>query len=460
MADNTRLNPGSGGDLIADDDIGGVKHQEVLIEFGSTGEAIRVDKDIGLPVNILPQTDNPIIDPYGRLRTSQPVSLAEFTQTHGLHNALVWASASVGNGGTVVHHTNRASTILTVDSVSGSGLIYQTKRYFKYDPGLGLLLNLTGILVKDNLNEPVRRRYGYFDAANGIFFQNEGGVSSWVLRNSTAGPSSSGSVSELIVTQANWNMDKLDGTGSSSITLDPTKAQIFVIDYQWMGVGRVRVGFEFGGKYVYAHEFIHTNNSDVVYMATPNLPFRGEITNISGTVGSSSLEQMCYSISTEGGFSDKLGIARSANMGITPRNVGVERTPLISFRLQESASHSTIADLSTEIVSLTSTNFLWEAVLNPTIPDSASWTPVSDSVIEIDTARSGTVVGGTTLASGYGAAAGQKAGSPVESIILPIQSMLGFGSDVLGNRDEIVITAQNTVGTDNFLASIEWQEAL
>ena len=44
MADNTTLNLGAGGDVIASDDIAGVKHQQVKIEFGADGEAVSVSK--------------------------------------------------------------------------------------------------------------------------------------------------------------------------------------------------------------------------------------------------------------------------------------------------------------------------------------------------------------------------------------------------------------------------------
>jgi hypothetical protein len=45
------------------------------------------------------------------------------------------------------------------------------------------------------------------------------------------------------VAQASWNGDKLDGTGASGYTLDPTKATILFTDYEWLGMGSVRVGF-------------------------------------------------------------------------------------------------------------------------------------------------------------------------------------------------------------------------
>lgn len=50
MADNTVINAGSGGDTIATDDIGGVKHQLVKVEFGAADSATQVSSSAGLPI--------------------------------------------------------------------------------------------------------------------------------------------------------------------------------------------------------------------------------------------------------------------------------------------------------------------------------------------------------------------------------------------------------------------------
>ena len=52
-----------------------------------------------------------------------------------------------------------------------------------------------------------------------------------------AGPSLSGVANQ-------WNIDKMDGTGSSLYNLDLTKMQMFYIDYSWYGAGAVRFGFK------------------------------------------------------------------------------------------------------------------------------------------------------------------------------------------------------------------------
>ena len=50
MADNTVTNPGSGGDTIATDDVSGVKHQRVKVEFGTDGVATDVSASNPLPM--------------------------------------------------------------------------------------------------------------------------------------------------------------------------------------------------------------------------------------------------------------------------------------------------------------------------------------------------------------------------------------------------------------------------
>ena len=50
MSDNTQLNPGTGGDVVATDDIGGVKYQRVKVNFGIDGVSTDVSSANPLPV--------------------------------------------------------------------------------------------------------------------------------------------------------------------------------------------------------------------------------------------------------------------------------------------------------------------------------------------------------------------------------------------------------------------------
>jgi hypothetical protein len=94
----------------------------------------------------------------------------------------------------------------------------------------------------------------------------------------------------------------LDGTGASGYTLDPTKATILFTDYEWLGMGAVRVGFVIDGKFIVAHTFLNANNLDTVYMQTANLPIRYEIETTGTISGAAVLQQVCSTTMIEGGY--------------------------------------------------------------------------------------------------------------------------------------------------------------
>lgn len=58
MSDNTTLNAGSGGDVFAADDIGGVKWQRVKVCYGGDGSATDVSTSAPLPVTVLAAATN------------------------------------------------------------------------------------------------------------------------------------------------------------------------------------------------------------------------------------------------------------------------------------------------------------------------------------------------------------------------------------------------------------------
>jgi hypothetical protein len=134
---------------------------------------------------------------------------------------------------------------------------------------------------------------GYFDSLNGLFFRQTGTALSVVRRTST-----SGSVVDNVVEQANWNLDKLDGTGASGFTLDDTKAQILFIDFQYLGMGRVRMGFDINGIIVYCHEFLNANVLDVPYMQSGTLPI-GILLTTTGTSVTKTSYFKCAAVHSE-----------------------------------------------------------------------------------------------------------------------------------------------------------------
>lgn len=77
--------------------------------------------------------------------------------------------------------------------------------------------------------------------------------------------------------QSSWNMDKMDGTGSSLMNLDLTKMQMFYLDYTWYGAGAIRFGFKDNrGQVVYCHRIPNSNVNTEAYMRSGNMPARYE----------------------------------------------------------------------------------------------------------------------------------------------------------------------------------------
>ena len=81
--------------------------------------------------------------------------------------------------------------------------------------------------------------------------------------------------------QADWNIDRCDGSGKSGYTLDPTKMQMFYMDYSWYGAGFIRWGFRaLDGNVIYAHKIPNNNQNTEAYMRSGNLPARYEVNTI------------------------------------------------------------------------------------------------------------------------------------------------------------------------------------
>jgi len=79
------------------------------------------------------------------------------------------------------------------------------------------------------------------------------------------------------ISQSQWNIDKLDGTGPSGYNLDLSKMQMFFIDYSWYGAGTIRWGLRTtNGAVQYVHRAAQNNVNQEAYMRSGNLPARYE----------------------------------------------------------------------------------------------------------------------------------------------------------------------------------------
>jgi len=331
--------------------------------------------------------DNAVRDAFGNLRTTTPFTVFN-SRNISIDSTIAYDTATTG-GATSALDGNTASVLMTVPATTVSSVIRQSKRWSNYQPGKSHKILCTGVMGAGVSG--ITKRIGYFETNDGVFFQQLGTTLSVVIRSST-----SGSPVDTVIAQSAWNIDKMDGTGTTGITLDMSKTHIFVMDFQWLGVGRVRFGFSIGGNVYYCHEINHANIDTIAYMRNPNLPIRYEISN-NGTGASTSMRQICASVESEGG-EQELGVNRFLTRGITPLSTLNDTNiyPLITFRHQSAHKYIDVHTIKYSIACTSTAFFEYMLIVNPVFAGTApTYTPLSNSAIEFDvTTTSATTITG------------------------------------------------------------------
>lgn len=444
MADNTQINLGIGGDIIASDDISGVKYQRVKVVTGIDGVS---DGDISKN-NPLPIVGN--MDAFYRFRVSNPQTIFDSKQV-GDNQPLFWDDEETsGSGTTTEYNANQASTTIGVGSTTAGTRVRQTYRHFNYQPGKSQLVIMTGVV--GTAAAGITRRLGLFNESNGIFFEQISTGMGVVVRSNA-----SGSPVDTRVAQASWNIDTMDGNGASGITLDYSKTLIYFMDYEWLGVGTIRYGVYVNGKPYYVHAIHNSNINTLVYMSTPNLPLRYEISN-DGSGAASTMKHICTTVITEGGR-QSTGIERGLNRGTNTLTTLNDSNiyPLIGIRLKAANLGAFIRLLDYSIICTSTAEYAYYVLLNPTIVGTAlSWSSVTNSSVDYTFGTNATTVtGGTIITTGIASDRNQtRAG-----IHRATESDLVIGSNIAGTPDEIYLCVQRLTGTtETFYSSVVWSE--
>ena len=333
-------------------------------------------------------------DAFGRLRVSNPLTI--FDSKNVMSKNTLFDESLSGSGG-VTYTANKSTVNLNVTEVSGDKVIRQSKRVMSYQPGKSLL-NLN-TFVMNTLTANLKQKVGMFDVNNGIFFYADGETLKIVRRTYVTG-----SAADTEKSQSEWNGDKLDGTGKSGYTLDPTKASILFMDFEWLGMGSVRVGFVIDGKFIVAHTFYNANDLSTVYMQTANLPIRYEIeTAATLAAGTYTLQQVCSTTMIEGGYAPE-GIRQM--IGTSQINAGVNLTTtntyynIATIRIKSGRPYAVIVPSGLDVLNISNNDFEFGLFVNATPSSAFSYTSFSDNV-EYDLTTVDLTATGTRIAGGY-----------------------------------------------------------
>ena len=254
--------------------------------------------------------DSENLQAFGRLKIANARILGDYRFMYGSGTTFELDYVTSTGASIAINYTS-VCAVLSVGTTSGSSAFMQTKQYHPYIPGTGYTGLMTFVFTTSVTG--LSQAAGMFDDSNGAFFRVRDGVAEFVIRRA--------GLDREVVAQDNWNLDHLDGSmtefNQSGITADWTKAQIFAVDTQWLGVGRVRFGFYIGGVLIPCHEILHANISDdVPYMYQPSLPLRWEIKNTAAQDTSHFMTSVCGAVYAEGGDIET-GFIRSVSTGAT-----------------------------------------------------------------------------------------------------------------------------------------------
>jgi hypothetical protein len=274
-------------------------------------------------------------DVLGRLKVSFHQNVYEADFEYG-PQPLRWEQVTSG-AGQVQAISSSGGVRMRVGNAAGDLALRQSRPYHRYQPGKTMFM-ATGCQLGVATPGQIQR-VGFFDDANGVFFEQSTPTSTnpygmyAVIRSDVGGT----------VQETRFPLDQWNGDIANIRQLDFTRIQMFWIEYAWYGAGATRFGFWVNGEPIIAHQIGWGNyvNAGVPQLTpwarTGNLPVRYELRNINQVVPNPS-DMIHYGVSVivEGqrdeqrGFTYSYGFPNNAQTRTVTQNQ--TRVPVLTIR--------------------------------------------------------------------------------------------------------------------------------
>lgn len=416
--------------------------------FGTEQNRIYVDTKL--------TKDSGHVDTSGRIRTALPIELMSYYFSNTSHSLKMNTAVNAGTG-TVALTLNKGSVTITNTLGAADKINFSTKKYARHTPGQTHRTTIAGRIGLPKAN--VEKRWGMFTEFNGFFFKQTASGLSVVIRDGGAGDP----VVETEIAQANWNRDKLDGTGASLFNLNPDHSGIWVVEWDWHGSGVIKFGIVYEHEVLYCHEFefdfVQTDTS----IRSPSLPINIEIKNTGIAASNTSILISAVSLYKDGEREIKSEYSFSASRNVNSATVGngAER-PLIALRPKSNfngiLARIGIVPSEVSITSLSHPIYV-RVVLNPTTITGASWTSAnSQSNAEFDVSAT-SITGGITIWEGYVAAGTSLLGGDVPGVRDGLLGLWELNFNYPGTiPDSLVVLGRSLVNNTSSFAAIRWLE--
>ena len=256
------------------------------------------------------------------------------------------------------------------------------------------------------------------------------------------------SVTEMIVTQSSWSEDKCDGIGSSKVTCDFTKGNVFQIRYEWLGFGEIEFFIEnpSTGQFVIVHRIEYANANTIASIDNPTLPlcaFAGNTSNTSDVV---------LQIGSMGGFvegKDTLsGLAHDST--VETANVGTTETPVLSLHahdIYQSTINRVKIKMQTCNISVEGTKPVTIRIRKNATITGGSFSALDSDISTVRIDSSSTVVSGGVLVWASSVA-------KVGTVNVDLEKL---GIDLVA-PNFLTLSVEASAGTVDIVATFNWQE--
>jgi hypothetical protein len=369
--------------------------------------------------------DGPNLDAFGRVRTVEITSLLEVSHVLDKRPYIV----DEVTGGTV---TSTHSAVNAKVTMSGTGansyVIRQTLVNAVYQPGKSQIFE--GSFANFQLESNVIKRVGYFHTTSGStytddldgFFLESNGITNTISFQIWK----TGSLTYSADTTS-WDNSQYDPT-----SIDWSKTNLMVTDFQWLGVGRVRFGMVLGGITYYFTTFTAANNITNVYMTSPNKPVRYELRTVGGT---GSFDMICSQVSMEGSLNQlviPIGIVGPSSV-VTLSTAG-QKYPFIGIKMASGYEDVSPILKNIGILNTSNDNYYCTVEIDPVITGSYSFSATSQPEVLKSICDGSQVINtiGPIIASFIG-----EAGTTALSNFELLDSQINPGSKISGKVQEI-----------------------
>ena len=359
---------------------------------------------------------------------------------------------------TTTYDAGRNAVSMDVTTSQTSRIVRQTKAYAPLNVNKSLFAAVSGVMIVNASARNVVSKVGVFEdiadrsgittyySGNGVFFQWKSGEGlSLVFRSDY-----SGTQTDVTVAQASWNVDALDGTGASGLTLDPTAENTFIFEWSTINGSLTRAGYLADGAPLWCHKFVN------VRMGCASVPARWEIgrNDVNLAVGSNDAAQMyqgAASVVIQG--KDDAPAWRRSRMNSVVKSVTAANSPqpVLSINPRADMPRARIFLQRVHLLNLDQGAGKWYLLLNATRTGATLQNHMSAGYSLAQWSESATAVsGGHVIASGYF--------SEGSRVIDVSDKNISLCADVRGASDSVTLAVEYCRGVVTVSAAFDWVE--